>query len=100
MLSTSTRLRLQEILKRIANNEEVSLAERVYLHKFADRDQTVSVWLNKAKRIQQQSNGSDSIDNLLDELGLGSCDPQSIYNPNDDDLGDWFKGAPSWLGRS
>ena len=100
MLSTSTRLRLQDILKRLARGEEVSLPERVYVHKFADRDQTVSSWLNKARRLQQKDQPQDSVDHLLDDLGLCSPDPESSFRPGEDDLGDWFRGAPSWLGRS
>ncbi len=100
MLSTSTRLRLQSILERVSKGETVSLDERVYLHKFADRDQTVSSWLTRARRIQQKVGTNDRIDDLLNDLDLGSSDPGSSYKPDQDDLGDWFSGAPSWLGRS
>ena len=100
MLSTTTRIRLQDILSRIAQGQEVSLSERVYLHKFADRDQTVYSWLNKARRMQQNENPIDPVDNLLYDLNLGSADPNSSYTPEEEDLGDWFGGAPSWLGRS
>ncbi len=100
MLSTATRLRLKDILERISRNEEVTLNERVFLHKFADRDQTVSSWLNKARRLQQHQQPKDAIENLLNELNIGSPEPDSSYDPDKDDLGDWFGGAPSWLGRS
>lgn len=42
MVSTSTRLRLQESLEWIASGAPVSLSERVYLQKFADHDATVA----------------------------------------------------------
>ncbi len=100
MLPTSTRLRLQDILERVAKGNEVNLEERIYLHKFADRDQTVASWLKRAKRLQQKEQSKDGIDHLLNELDLGSPDPQNIYRPEEDDLGEWFGGAPSWLGRS
>ena len=100
MLSTSSRLRIQNILIRLARDEEVSLHERIYITKFADRDQTVSSWLNKAKKIQKRNADFDSIDNLITDLGIGSADPDNLYNPDQQDLGDWFTGAPSWLGRS
>tara|TARA_Y100001968_G_C18960252_1_gene527347 strand:+ start:226 stop:525 length:300 start_codon:yes stop_codon:yes gene_type:complete len=99
MLSTSTRLRIQEILGRLAKGENVSFQERVYLNKFADRDQSVYSWLNKAKRVQRSTTSLDSIDNLLTDLSIGCTDPDGFYN-KDDDLGEWFKGAPSWIGRS
>ncbi len=100
MFSTTTRLRLQNILKRVAKGEEVTLQDRVYLSKHADHDQTVSAALKRARRLQQQNQPVDSIDNLLTELDLGAIDPKSNFRPGEDDLGDWFMGAPSWLGRS
>ncbi len=100
MLSTSTRLRLKDILRRIALGEEVSLQERVYINKFADQNQTVATCLSRANHLQQKQNTTNGIDHLLCDLGLGSSDPQSTYRPKRDDLGEWFSGAPSWLGRS
>ena len=100
MLSTSSRLKIQSILKRLARGEEVSLSERIYVKKHAERDQSVSSWLKRARRIQQKHLINDSIDSLINQLDLGSPDPDSSYNPDQEDLGDWFKGAPSWLGRS
>ena len=100
MLSTSSRLRIQNILIRLASNEQVTLKERIYINKFADRDQTVSSWLTKAKQLQQKKETLDPIDNLITDLGIGSSDADTTYKPDQDDLGDWFSGAPSWLGRS
>ncbi|WP_236073723.1 hypothetical protein [Prochlorococcus marinus] len=42
----------------------------------------------------------DGIDQLLDALQLGSSEPDDDYCSEDEDLGEWFGGAPSWLGRS
>ena len=100
MLSISSRLRIQNILIRLASNEEVTLQERIYINKFADRDQTVSSWLTKAKQLQQKKESLDPIDNLITGLGIGSPDEDTTYKPEQEDLGDWFSGAPSWLGRS
>tara|TARA_Y100001968_G_C19389180_1_gene734598 strand:+ start:1091 stop:1393 length:303 start_codon:yes stop_codon:yes gene_type:complete len=100
MLSTSSRLKIQDILKRLARGQEVSLSERIYVKKHAERDQSVFSWLKRARRIQQKTLVNDSIDNLMNQLDLGSSEPSSSYNPEQEDLGDWFKGAPSWLGRS
>ena len=100
MLTTSSRLRIQEILTRIAKGEEVSLQERIYINKYATRDPNVSAWLRKASHIQQNKPLSNSIDKLLNGLDLCSSDPHSTYNPDQDDLGEWFSGAPSWIRRS
>ena len=100
MLTTSTRIRIQEIISRIANGDLVTLKERIYVNKHASRDQNVSDWLRKASYLQQNRSVSNSIDELLEGLNLLSSDPNSTYNPNTDDLGDWFSGSPSWLRRS
>ncbi|MEO1002852.1 MAG: hypothetical protein AAFX65_07055 [Cyanobacteria bacterium J06638_7] len=100
MLSTPTRLRLQAILERIARSQPVSLSERVYVQKFADRDTTVAAWLRRARRRQQGQASGDGIDRLLADLDLGSAEPDERFRPEEDDLGDWFSGAPPWLRRS
>lgn len=100
MLTPATRLRLQAILERIGNDEQVSLSERIYLQKFADRDQTVADWLRRAHRRRSAPAGGDGIDRLLDALNLGPADPQERYRPGEDDIEGWFGGAPGWLRRS
>ena len=100
VLTTQTRLRLQSILHRMASGRNVSLNERIELQKFADRDQTVATWLKRARRRQSQQNGVSPEDPLLDNLDLGTSEPDGAFRPGEDDLGDWFSGAPSWLRRS
>ena len=100
MLTASTRVRIQEILTRIARGNEVSLTERIYVNKYASRNQNVSAWLRKASHLQRNKLNSNPIDELIDGLDLCSSDPHSTYNPDQDDLGEWFSGAPSWIRRS
>ena len=100
MLTTSTRIHIQEILTRIARGNEVSLAERIYVNKYASRDQNVSAWLRKASHLQRNQLNSNPLDELIDGLDLCSSDPHSTYNPDQDDLGEWFSGAPDWIRRS
>ena len=100
MLSTSARVRIQEILTRLASGHEVTLEERIYINKFASRNQNVSAWLRKASNIQRNKSETSPIDKLINGLDLGSSDPHSAYNPEQDDLGEWFTGAPSWIRRS
>ena len=100
MLSTSARVRIQEILSRIANGSEVTLEERIYLNKYASRNQNVSGWLRTASHLQRNNLDSDPIDKLLNGLDLCSSDPHAAFNKDEDDLGEWFSGAPSWIRRS
>ena len=100
MLSTTSRLRIQEILTRLSMGKEVTLEERIYIIKYATKNQNVSSWLRKASRIQRQTKITNQIDELLNKLDLSSVEPNSTYNPDHDDLGEWFSGAPSWIRRS
>ena len=101
MLTTSSRLRIQEILKRLAIGNSVTLEERIYLNKYATKNQNVSSWLRKASNMQRNKHISNNpIDELLNGLDLCSSDPHSTYNPDEDDLGEWISGAPSWIRRS
>ena len=101
MLSPSSRTKIKEILTRVAEGKFVSLNERLFLHKVADIDQSVHNWLKRARRLQQKESLGDSIDELLVGLDLDTVEPNaSVYQPEREDLGDWFTGAPSWLSRS
>ena len=100
MLTTVSRLRIQEILSRLANGDQVSIEERIYINKYAAKNQNVSCWLRKALLIQRNEHESEPIDKLLNGLDLYPEDPHSTFNPDKDDLGEWFSGAPSWVRRS
>ena len=60
MLTPSTRLRLQNIVHRIGADEAVSLEERIYLQKFADRHHAVAAWL-KSLSYSAETNPSTSL---------------------------------------
>ena len=100
MLSIANRHRLKIILERISEGEAITLKERIFVDNFADQNQTVNSCLRKARRLQQRQEPKDEIEQLLNCLDLNPADPESQYKPNIDDLGEWFTGAPSWLGRS
>jgi len=100
MLTTSTRLKIQHILNRLSNGNPVTLEERLYINKYAKTNQNVSNWLKEATRIQRKQDIYHPIDELLNGLNLCSPEPHSTYDPNQDDIGEWFSGSPSWIRRS
>ena len=101
MLSTKTRLMLQDILKRLASRQEVSLQERILLQKYANRHSTVWSWLRQARSIQARGRLSqDSVSGFLQTINLAGQDPDEHFNPSQDDIGDWFQGTPEWVRRS
>ena len=48
MLSTSTRIRVQAIIKRLGEMEGVTLYERIYLNKLASTSSLVKSWIRTA----------------------------------------------------
>ena len=100
MLSEANLFMVKAILNKIALGDSISISERIFVEKEADKDPTISASLKRARRRQLSKHQNHPVDNLLNSLDLGSPDPDSFFNPNEDDLGDWFSGAPKWVSRS
>ena len=101
LLSNQKRLKIYGIMKRIAQDKSISLEERIYVEKYAQHNSTISLLLKKAQSFRRNGVKNDSgIDNLLQTLGIDGLDKENHFNPNEDDITDWFGGAPDWLRRS
>ena len=101
LLSNQKRLKIQGIIKRISLDKEISLEERIYVEKFAQNNSTISLWLKKANSFRRHGQQSkEGIDKLLQSLGIEGLDKENHFNPNEDDISDWFSGSPDWLRRS
>ena len=101
LLSNHKRLKIQEIIKRIAQDKSILLEERIYVEKFAKHNSTISLWLKKANSFRRNGvNNGKGIDNLLQSFGIDGLEKENHFNPNEDDISDWFGGAPDWLRRS
>ena len=101
LLNNQKRLKIQDIIRRITLDEEVSLKERIYIEKYAKHSSLISLWLKKANSIRRhglQSKGS--INGLLQSLGIDGLDNENHFNPNKDDISDWFGNSPDWIKRS
>ena len=101
VLSNQKRLKILRIIERIAHDQSISLKDRFYVEKFAQHNSTISLWLKKA--ISFRRNGGKShngIDSLLQSFGIDGLDKENHFNPNEDEISDWFGGAPEWLRRS
>ena len=59
MFSTTTRIKIQEILNRIENNQSVTLEERIYLNKLSNVSSVVSSWLNSSLGPEASSIDND-----------------------------------------
>ena len=59
MFSTTTRIRIKEILNRIENNQSVTLEERIYLNKLSSVSSVVSKWVNSSLGPEASSIDND-----------------------------------------
>ena len=101
LLNNKTRLKIQEIIRRISLDEEVSLNERIFIEKYAKHSSIISLWLRKANSIRRHGlQSEDSINGLLQSLGIDGLDKENHFDPNNEDISDWFGGSPDWIKRS
>jgi hypothetical protein len=94
MLSTTTRLRLEDIAARIAGGLSVSFEEMTFATKWSEVNRSAAEILRRARR--RAINGEPqrgSLDELIDGLDLGDPDPQNhLIGPQDPvDLAEWFR---------
>ncbi len=59
MFSTTTRIKIKEILNRIENDQSVTLEERIYLNKLSNVSSVVSSWLNSSLGPEASSIDND-----------------------------------------
>tara|TARA_Y200000002_G_scaffold331044_1_gene296017 strand:- start:206 stop:514 length:309 start_codon:yes stop_codon:yes gene_type:complete len=101
LLNNQKRLKIQEIIRRISIDKEVSLKERIYVEKYAKHSSIISLWLKKANSIRRHGlQSKDSIDGLSQSLGIDGLDRDNDFDPNKDDISDWLGGSPDWIKRS
>ena len=101
LLSNQKRLKIQGIIKRIAQDKSITLEERIYVEKFANHNSSISLWLKKANSFRRNGiKDNNGIDNLLQSFGIDGLNKENHFKPNEDDISDWFGGAPGWLRRS
>ena len=55
LLSNSKRLKIQGIIKRIAQDKSITLEERIYVEKYAQHNSTISLWLKKANSLEEMA---------------------------------------------
>jgi hypothetical protein len=94
MLSTETRLRLEDIAARIAGGLDVTLAEMQWAQKWADHNRSAAAILRKARRRALTGEPErGSLDELMEGMDLGDPDPSNhlIGPQNPVDLANWFK---------
>ena len=100
-LSFQTIFRIQEIIERISINEEITLRERIFVEKHAKNNSSIYASLKKANSLRRHGKQNpETINGLIQSLGLDGLDSENHFNPKNDDIADWFSGAPDWVRRS
>jgi hypothetical protein len=104
MLSTAYRLRLEEICKRIATHQEVSLEDIIWAEKLSKANRSAATLLRSARRRAANPNMSeDSLDAFMDALDLGDPDPSNHRSrfESADDIIDFFSrdNESDWRNR-
>tara|TARA_B100000700_G_scaffold97321_1_gene109505 strand:- start:212 stop:391 length:180 start_codon:yes stop_codon:yes gene_type:complete len=59
MFSTTTRIKIKEILNRIENDQSVTLEERIYLNKLSNVSSVVARWVNSSLGPEASSIDND-----------------------------------------
>jgi len=93
MLSTSYRIRLENICERIARGEEVSLDDMVWAQKLASHNQSAAKIMRQSRRISQTPTMKEGdLDDFLNQLDLGDPDISNHKTKFDgpDDIANWF----------
>jgi hypothetical protein len=100
MLSTQTRLRLEDIAARIAGGIDVSFEEMTFIQKWATHNRHAAKILNQARReVIQGKPEPGSLDEFLNDLDIGDPDPSNhLIGPQDPiDLARRFTKSENWL---
>ena len=94
MLSTNTRLKLEDIAARIAGGLNVSFEEMQWATKWAEHNQSAAAILRKARRRAINGEPTEgSLDAFMESMDLGFEDPSDhrIGPQNPEDIANWFK---------
>ena len=93
MLSSKYRLRLEYICKRIADRQEVQLADMIWADKLAKANRSAGEMLRRARRVANNPEMKEgSLDDFLNQMDLGDPDPQQHKSGFDsvDQIVEWF----------
>ena len=100
-LNIQTREKIQDIIRRITMNEEITLEERIFVENHAKNSSSIWAWLKMAISLRRHGDlNQEGIKGLIQSLSLDGLEIENDFNPNNDDIYEWFNGAPEWVRRS
>jgi hypothetical protein len=98
MLSSSYRIRLENICEKIIKGESVELSDIIWAEKLSQHNRSAASILRKARReYLNPGMTEDSLDGFLNALDLGNPDPREHRTRFDgaDDIADFFHNDDS-----
>ena len=100
MLSTEVRKRAEFICMRIAEGAEVTVADMIWIQKWAKSNHSVESMLRRARRRALRGDEpAEGLDRFLEVMDLGDPDPSNhLSGPQDPvDLANWFTEPKKWF---
>ena len=93
--------KIEVLINRMKEGLPISLEERIFLQKEAESDHSIYFSLQMAQTsLRHKDSQSDCISMLLQSLNPDSLNIENHFNPNHENIEDWFMGTPKWLRRS
>jgi len=102
LISNKNKNKIQEIIKKISMDAEVSLEERIFVENNAKHCSSIWTWLKKARRYRRYGKKihQESINGFIQSLALDGLESENHFDAKNEDIADWFSGSPDWVRRS
>ena len=56
--------------------------------------------MTSTEKIANAKKRINELERLIQSLGIDGLERENHFNPNKDDISDWFGGSPDWIKRS
>tara|TARA_Y100001933_G_scaffold62676_1_gene62770 strand:+ start:113 stop:418 length:306 start_codon:yes stop_codon:yes gene_type:complete len=101
MLNQEDSLKASEILKKISEGESITISERLMLKELAKNNVEISQKIKKAQCNRRLNRDAiDDLTSFMGSLALDGTFMEEHFNPDIDNIGEWFSQSPEWLRRS
>ena len=100
-LSIQNREKIQDIIRRISINQEITFQERIFVENHAKNSSSILAWLKRAISLRRHDEqNQESINGIIQSLALDGLNYEDHFDSKNDDIETWFQGSPEWIRRS
>ena len=101
MLNQDIKSKINKIIFKISNKKDITLTERFFIEYHANNNSEVLNKLKRAQRLRRSNEiKSEPLTNFLSSMALNGTFKEEHFNPNIENIEEWFSNAPNWLRRS